>query len=106
MLGVGGDAQHRLRDCAEEQVVDHSRILESKLRERIWQGEDYVVVGNRQQLLLSRFEPLGFCQRLALGTVTVPTRNGELSITCLMGSNFLWVVGCRKCLIPLTDQVF
>ena len=25
--------------------------------------------------------------------------------SCIMGSNFLWVVGCRKCLIPLTDQV-
>ena len=26
--------------------------------------------------------------------------------SCLMGSYFLWGVGCRKCLVPLVIQVF
>jgi Transposase zinc-binding domain len=25
--------------------------------------------------------------------------------SCIMGSNFLWRVGCHKCLIPLAGQV-
>jgi Transposase zinc-binding domain len=26
--------------------------------------------------------------------------------SCIMGSHFLWGVGCRKCLVPLVIQVF
>ncbi len=26
--------------------------------------------------------------------------------SCIMGSKFLWGVECRKCLVPLADQVF
>ena len=78
--GVGSDSQQCFRDRAEQQVVNHARVLEGKLSERIREGEDYVVVGHREQFALASFKPLGFGQRLALGTVAVAARviNGEL----------------------------
>jgi len=37
----------------------------------MWQGEDYVEVLNRQELLLARLDPAQLLQTLALGTVAV-----------------------------------
>ena len=48
--------------------------------------EYHVKVTYRQQLFRARCYPALLCQRLALGAMPIPTRNGELPITCLMGS--------------------
>ena len=63
------------------------------------QGEYDVEVGNAEEFFLSCGEPALASLCLALRTVPVPTRNGEISITCLMGSNSLWGVGR-----PLSDR--
>jgi hypothetical protein len=44
-------------------------------------------VGGGQQFAAARSQPTVASEGLTLGTVSVPTRNGELSITCLMGSS-------------------
>jgi len=51
-------------------------------------GEDYVHVVGGQEFLPTRLEPAVAGLGLTLGTVPISARNGELSITCLMGSFF------------------
>src|SRR5438034_11545529 len=50
-------------------------------------------IGTVEKFRLPVLKPLGTRQGLALGTVAVRTRNGEISITCFMGSISLWGVG-------------
>ncbi len=58
MLGVGGDGGQRLGGGPEQQVVDGGLVVERDRADRSRQGEDDVVVGDRQQLRLAVFEPL------------------------------------------------
>jgi len=51
-------------------------------------AEDEVIVADRQQFLLADAQPLLPGMGLALWAVAIATGNGELSITCLMGSLF------------------
>src|SRR5216117_3552561 len=50
-------------------------------------------VGTVEKFRLPVLKPLGTGQGLAFGTVAVRTCNGEISITCFMGSISLWGVG-------------
>src|SRR5207247_10356421 len=50
-------------------------------------------VARRYQFLFPRLDPSLTRLRRTLGTMLVTTRNGEISITCLMGSISLWGVG-------------
>jgi hypothetical protein len=59
-------------------------------------AEDKVIVADRQEFLLAGAQPLLPGIGLALWTVTIPTGNGELSITCLMVSDSLWGVCLPK----------
>jgi len=74
MLWISRYCQQRLAGAAEQQIVNQPRVLESKVGKRIRQGEDYVVVGDREQFFLPSLEPFGLGQRLALGAVAVATR--------------------------------
>ena len=47
------------------------------------QGKNDMKVGTVEKFRLPVLKPLGTGQGLALGTVAVRTRNGEISITCL-----------------------
>jgi hypothetical protein len=51
-------------------------------------GEDHVHIAGGQEFLLARLQPAVAGLGLTLGTVPISTRNGDLSITCLMGSFF------------------
>ena len=72
MLRVGGDRGQRLRGGPEQEVVDGSLVLERDGADRGRQGEDDVIVGNRQELRLAVFEPSPRGGRLALRAVTIP----------------------------------
>jgi hypothetical protein len=52
------------------------------------QGEHDMEVRYGQKLRLTLFQPSGARCSLALGTMPIAARNGELTITCLMGSIF------------------
>ncbi len=45
-------------------------------------------VARREKLLLTRGDPAIACRRLTLRAVAIAAANGELSITCIMGSFF------------------
>jgi hypothetical protein len=51
-------------------------------------GEDHVKVIRGQEFLFPSGKPTLARLGLALGAVPIAARNGELSITCLMGSSF------------------
>ena len=71
MLRVGGDRGQRLGGGPEQEVVDGGLVLERDGADRRRQGEDDVVVGNRQELGLAVFEPLPRRRALALRAMAV-----------------------------------
>ena len=71
MLRVGGDGGQRLGGGPEQEVVDGGLVLERDGADRRRQGEDDVIVGNRQEFRLALGEPLPRRRALALRAVTV-----------------------------------
>ena len=58
MLGISRDRRQRLGGDPEQQVVDDGLVLEPDRADRRRQGEDDVIIGNRQQLGFTFGEPL------------------------------------------------
>jgi hypothetical protein len=52
------------------------------------QGEDNMDIGDRQEFILASCDPFITGSALALGAMPIATANGELTISCLMGSFF------------------
>src|SRR5208337_5587356 len=71
MLRVGGDGGQRLGGGSEQEVVDGGLVGERDGADRSRQGEDDVVVGNRQKLRLAFGQPLSCRRALTLRAVTV-----------------------------------
>ena len=71
MLRVGGDGGQRLGGGPEQEVVDGGLVVERDRADRRRQGEDDVVVGNRQQVRLTLGEPLPRRRALTLRAVAV-----------------------------------
>jgi hypothetical protein len=71
MLGIGGDGGEGLGGRTEQNRIDECLVLKGDLANRRRQGEDDMEVGHRQQLGLPLREPLGPCQRPALGAMAV-----------------------------------
>ena len=76
------------RSGVEQKFVEHGLILQRQRIELFGDGEDDVVIVDGQQFSLALFDPLLAGQVLALRAVAVTAGNGDLSITCLMGSLF------------------
>jgi hypothetical protein len=72
MLRVGGDRGQRLSGGSEQEVVDGRLVVERDGADRGRQGEDDVIVGNREELRLALFEPSPRGDGLALRAVTIP----------------------------------
>ena len=73
MLRIGGDRDERLGCGPEQEVVDGGLVLERDGADRRRQGEDDVIVSDRQQLRLAVFEPLPRRCGLALRAMPVAT---------------------------------
>ena len=85
---IRGDSEQRLGDCAEEDAVNTPGIVQCQAGDLLRQSKHDVEILYRQQLGFPIGEPLGTGRALTLGTTPVSTRNGEISITCLMVSFF------------------
>ena len=68
--GICSDLDQRLGTGPEEQPIDHFFVLQCHRRQLMWEREDDMSIGRRQQLGTSRFEPA--VARLALALRTVP----------------------------------
>jgi hypothetical protein len=84
--------QQGLGDGLEQEVADDFLVGQRQGVQLVRESKDQMEVADRQQFSLAVFQPAGFSQALALGAMAIPTGNGELSITCLMGSTSLWGV--------------
>ena len=71
MLRVGGEGGQRLGGGPEQEVVDGGLVLERDGADRGRQGEDEVIIRNRQEFGLAVFEPLPRRGGLALRAVAV-----------------------------------
>src|SRR2546428_12847883 len=88
VLGIGGHLQKRGGAGPEQETVDDLLVVECQRRQLMRECEDHMHVGNVEQFLAAGSQPLFACVGLAFWTMTITTSNGELSITCLMGSLF------------------
>ena len=71
MLRIGGDGDQRLGGGPEQEVVDGGLVLERDRADRRRQGEDDVIIGDRQELGLALGEPLPRRRALTLRAVAV-----------------------------------
>ena len=71
---VGRNGDQRLGGGPEQQVVDDCLVLERDWRDRGRQGEDEVIVGDRQQIVSLGFQPLSRRRALGLRAMMVPAR--------------------------------
>ena len=73
MLGIGGDRAQSLGGRFEQHVINHGRVLIGDLAEWCRQGEDDVVILDRQKFALTLDEPLFGRAGLTLWTMAVAT---------------------------------
>jgi hypothetical protein len=88
MSGVGGNFKQCVGTGAEDQSVDHSFVLQSKRCQLVGEREDDMSIGCGKQFRASGGKPTIARLVLTLWAVPVAAGNGDLPITCLMGSIF------------------
>ena len=86
MTGIAGDLQQSFSARVKQQVVNQPLVLQRQWREFAWQGEHNVHVWRRQQFSFAGLQPAHM--RVSLWAMPVSAGNGELTITCFMGSFF------------------
>ena len=81
-----------LKECGcaglEQQAIEHFRIVLAKWVQLMWQREYHMEVRHAEHFLFAGGEPALARLRLALWAMPIAACNGDLSITCLMGSIF------------------
>jgi hypothetical protein len=83
MPGIGGDGRQRLGGGAKQEVVDGGLVVERDLGDRRRQGEDDVVIGDRQQIGLALGEPLTRRCALTLRAMPIAAGNGRRPLPAL-----------------------
>ena len=73
MLGIGSNRLERLGGRPKENAVEGALVLQADVGNLFRHGKDNVKILGVQNLGLSVLDPLGACQGLAFGTVTVRT---------------------------------
>ena len=73
MLRVGGDGGQRLGGCPEQELVDGGLVVERHRADYGRQGEDDVIVGDRQEFGFALGQPLLRRRALTLRAVAVAT---------------------------------
>ena len=72
--GIGGDGAQRLRRDLEQQSVEHALVVPGERGDQCRQGEDDIVILDRQQFAAARFEPAARGAGLALRAVAIAAR--------------------------------
>ena len=87
MTPVGGDREHGLRRCPEQQVVDHRLVVEGDVGDLSRNGEDDMEIADRQQVVLTCGQPLARRDSLALRAVPVPAAViGDAAVAAILAS--------------------
>jgi hypothetical protein len=85
---MASDFQKGFGTSAEQEIVEDLLVLQSQRRQAAGECEDHVQVAGRQKFTSTRGDPAFPSSDLTLWAVAIATANGELSISCLMGSFF------------------
>lgn len=72
--GIGGDGAQRVSGEVEQQPVDDPLVVPGDRADGGRQREDEVIILERQQISLARFEPAASGSALALGAMAVAAR--------------------------------
>ena len=88
MLRIGCDLQKCGSSDLEQEIIEDLRVVLAKRNQLVRQGENHVEITYAEQFLFAGGEPALARLRLALWAMPISARNGELTITCLMGSIF------------------
>jgi hypothetical protein len=88
MPGISGDFLQRFGAASEQQTIDDLFVLQGQRRQFVRQCENDMGVARGQQFGAPCVQPAVAGIALAPGAMPVSAGNGELSITCLMGSLF------------------
>ena len=100
VAGIGGDRQHRLGGCAEQQVIDDSLVVEGDLGDLGRQGEDDVEVSDRQQVGLALGQPRARGGALALGAVPVAAAVvGDPPVAAVLAGLDMTAQGCGAAML-------
>ena len=103
MFRIGGDFEESVGHGAEQQVVQFDFVLADEGVQVMRQSEHDMEVRGLKKFPLSGRDPTLPCLGLTLGAMPIATRNGDLSITCFMGSISLWVVSCGN--LRVVDRI-
>ena len=87
MFGIASDFEQGLGTGTKQQAVEEPLVLQGEGRQPMREGEDEVGVRGGQDFPAARLDPTVAGVGLALGAVPIVAGNGEISITCLMGSS-------------------
>ena len=90
MLRVFCGFQHSRGTGTQEKSIEKLLVMEKQRYQRVGECEDKVDVWHRQQFFRPRRQPSFAGVVEALWTIAIAARNGELTISCLMGSLWLW----------------
>src|ERR1700735_5182172 len=85
---IPGYLEQGLRTGAEQEVIEDLLVLQRQWGELVRQSEDNMDIGNRKKFVLPSHNPFVASATLTFWAMAIATTNGELSITCLMGSFF------------------
>ena len=96
MFRIGGDFEEGVGHAAEQQVVQFHFVLADEGVQVMGQAEHNMEVRGLKKFPLSGRDPTLPCLGLTLGAMPIAASNGDLSISCLMGSISLWGVHCGK----------
>jgi hypothetical protein len=88
MLGIASDLEEGFGTGLQQQMVEDFLVLQGERCQLRRQGEDDMDVGRGEQFAPSSLDPAFASARLTLWAMAIATANGELSISCLMGSLF------------------
>jgi hypothetical protein len=92
MFWIQRNLQKGLGYSTEQQVVEFDLVLEDERVQLMRKREHDMEISCRQKFPLAGGDPTLSRLALAFWTVAIATCNGEISITCLMGSTSLWGV--------------
>src|SRR5271169_939966 len=87
---IASDFQKGFGTGAEQEIVEDLLALQNQWRQAAGECEDHVRVACWKKFSFTRSDPAFPCSDLTLRAVAIAAANGELSISCLMESNFYW----------------
>ena len=86
MFGIRRNLEQGLGGGVEQKIVEDLLVDQRQTPEMMRDGEDDVTIRDRQQFTLPGSHPTVARPTLTLGAMAIATTNGELTISCLMGS--------------------